>query len=153
MRTGRPPISDADKRQRGTFDRRWSEAARAERQEEKVVSLFGGQFLDAIPEPPEGLVAKAREEYFLWSRRLHEAGRLTQIWVEKITLYAFRKHATITRLAEGKSPKDGDLKACEIFLKELGALNIDAPRAGQEAVKSKFAHVGFANRVNRSTAS
>jgi hypothetical protein len=152
MRTGRPPLSDEEKKQRGTFDPRWSQEARSERQEDKVVALFGADKLETIPDPPEGLVSQARDEYFLWCRRLHEQGHLSQKWVEKILFYALRKHSTLVRLASGKLPKDGDLKACEMFIKELGALNIDAPRAGQEAPKSKFAHVGFANRVTRSTA-
>lgn len=152
MRTGRPPLSDEEKRRRGTLDPRWTEEARATRAESKVVSLFGADRLDAVPDPPEGLVAQARDEYFLWCRRLHEQGMLSQKWVEKILFYALRKHSTLVRLASGKLPKDGDLKACEMFLKELSALNIDAPRSGQEAPKSKFAHVGFANRVTRSTA-
>lgn len=152
MRTGRPPLSDAEKKLRGTLDKRWTEEARAERAESKVVALFGADKVDVIPDPPEGLVVQAREEYFLWCRRLQEQGLLSQKWVEKILFYALRKHSTLVRLAGGKMPKDGDLKACEMFLKELGALNIDAPRAGQETPKSKFAHVGFSNRVNRSTA-
>lgn len=152
MRTGRPPLSDEEKRLRGTFDPRWAEAARAERADAKVVSLFGADRIDVIPDPPDGLVAQAREEYYLWCRLLHKQGLLSQKWVEKILLYAIRKHSTLIRLASGKLPKDGDMKACEMFMKELGALNIDAPRVGQEAPKSKFAHVGFANRVTRETA-
>lgn len=146
MRTGRPPLSDAEKKLRGTFDPRWSEEARSERAEDKVVSLFGQDRLEAIPEPPEGLKPRALEEYWRWTRRLHELGRLSQVWVDKITLYAIRRHSIEARLIEGKAPKDGDVKGCELFLKELGALNVDQPRGNQESPKSKWERIGFASR-------
>ena len=148
MKSGRPPISDDEKKRRGTYDKRWSADARAARAEEKVVSLFGADSLRAIPDPPDGLSGKAEGEYRLWCRRLLDVGRLSSVWVEKITLYAIRKHSIETRLAEGKSIKDGDVRGCAQFLKELEALNIDAPRDGQEAPKSIWSSIGFASRAS-----
>lgn len=148
MKTGRPPLSDEEKKRRGTLDKRWTAEARAARAGDKVVSLFGPDNIRATPEPPEGLSEKARAEYHLWCRRLIEVGRLSSVWVEKITLYAVRKHSIETRLAEGKSVKDGDVRGCSQFLKELEALNIDAPRDGQEAPKSKWSKIGFASRAS-----
>jgi hypothetical protein len=145
MKTGRPPLSDAEKKLRGTLDPRWTEEARAQRAEDKVVSLFGGDRVEEIPPPPAGLTEKAQAEYWRWTRRLHEVGRLTQVWVEKCAFYAVRKHSIETRLAQGKPIKDGDVKAAELFLKELGALNVDQPRGGQEAPRSKWDRVGFAS--------
>lgn len=147
MKSGRPPISDEEKRRRGTLDKRWTEQARAARAETKVVSLFGADTLRSIPDPPAGLSEKAQSEYRLWCRRLLDVGRLSSVWVEKVVLYAIRKHSIETRLAAGKGVKDGDVRGCALFLKELEALNIDAPRDGQEAPKSKWSAIGFAGRV------
>lgn len=144
MRDGRPALSDAEKKRRGTFDPRYSEAERSGRSEAKVVSLFGQDALSVVPEPPRGLTQKALANYELWTRRLHEAGRLTQIWVDKITMYAVRRHSIEARLADGKSPKSDDIKACELFLRELGHLNVDQPRAGQDSTGKKFGRVGIA---------
>lgn len=146
MKTGRPPLSDAEKKLRGTFDPRFSEDARSERAEHKVVSLFGGERLNEIPDPPDGLGRRALDEYWRWTRRLQDLGRLSQLWVDKVTLYAIRRHSVEARLAQGRAPKDGDVKGCEMFLKELGALNVDQPRAGQEAPASKWEQIGFASR-------
>lgn len=146
MKTGRPPKSDAEKRQAGTFDPRFSEAARVERAEAKVVALFGQSPLAQIPEPPAGLSEAAADEYWRWARHLHSAGRLTQVWVDKILFYAIRRHSIMAKLNAGKLPKDGDQKACEMFLKEIGAANIDQPIAGQDKTESKWAKFGFAAR-------
>lgn len=142
MRTGRPTLSDAEKARRGTTDKRFTEEARAARSEDKVVALFGQDGLSSVPDPPGGLSARATEEYFLWSRRLMEVGKLSAIWVDKIVLYAVRKHSIEARLAEGKMPKDGDVRGAEMFLKELAALNVDAPRAGQAAPDTKWRIIG-----------
>jgi hypothetical protein len=142
MKTGRPTISDAEKARRGTLDKRWSEDARTERAEQKVVALFGQDNLATVPEPPVGLSERAVEEYRLWARRLLEVGKLSSIWVDKVTLYAIRKHSIEARLASGKPPKDGDVRGAEMFLKEISALNVDVPRAGQEAPKSKWQPIG-----------
>ena len=137
MKTGRPGESDVEKRRKGTFDPRYSEATRADRSEQKVISLFGADRLDAIPEAPAGLSDKAKDEFTLWVRRLLEQERLSQIWVEKITFYAIRKHKILSRIEKGEVPSADDVKGCELFLKELGAMNIDAPRAGQAPAVSR----------------
>lgn len=137
MKTGRPSESDIEKRRKGTFDPRYSEAARAERSEQKVVSLFGADLLSSTPSAPPGLSDKAAEEFNLWCRRLHEQDRLSQIWVEKITFYAIRKHKILARIEKGEVPSADDVKGCELFLKELGAMNIDAPRSGIAPVVSR----------------
>lgn len=147
MKTGRPPISDAEKKRRGTFDPRWSEEKRAARAQNNVVALFGADAVASIPEPPAGLSERAKAEYERWTRRLFELGRLTQVWLDKITLYAIRRHAIETRLAEGGLPKQDDQKACEMFLKELAALNVDAPQAGQTPGEGRFRRVAALSQM------
>lgn len=146
MKTGRSPQSDAEKRRKGTFDPRFSEAVRKERAQAKVVSLFGADKLSEIPEPPEGLSAQAVQDYKLKVRRLHEMGRLTQTWVDKTVLYAVRRHSILHRLKEGRPPKDGDLRGCETYLKEYAALDIDAPPPNSPQGASKWSVIGFAPR-------
>lgn len=147
MKTGRPPLSDAEKKRRGTFDPRYAEATRVGRAEEKIVSLFGGDAVDEIPPPPPGLALEAAAEYHRWTRRLHETGRLTRVWLDQILMYAIRRHKVLSRMAEGKLPADPDMKACESFLKSMNALNVDIPTASQTGVDTPFKRIGFANRV------
>jgi hypothetical protein len=147
MRTGRPPLSDATKRQRGTLDPRWTEQARAGRAESKVVALFGEDSLKVIPDPPAGLHPSAAAEYGRWCRVLHESGKLTALWVKKITLYAIAEHNCLSRLAEGKLPRGQDMTAQKSFLSELGAINADTPATAGEGERRKFARFGFASRV------
>jgi hypothetical protein len=147
MKTGRTALSDAAKKQAGTFDPRWSAEARAERAEQKVVALFGADRLNVIPEPPPGLSDEAANEFKLWTRRLHEQERLSQIWVEKITFYAMRKHKVMAKVAKGEMPSADDLKGCELFLRELNALNIDAPTAGSQPEASRGARTAALSRM------
>lgn len=152
MRTGRPPLSDEEKRLRGTFDPRYSAAERSARTEAKVVSLFGSAALDEVPPPPAGISGDALVEYQRWTRRLHECGRLTQTWVDKVTFYAARRQRMTMNLAGGKAPTNADLRACELFMKELSAINVDQPRPQGAAPESKWGRIQIATRKSRSSA-
>lgn len=147
MRTGRTPHSDAEKRRKGTFDPRFSEEARAERAHAKVVTLFGGDRLGEVPEPPEGLSPQAVQDYYAKARRLHETGRLTQTWVDKTVLYAVRRHSILMRIREGKAPKDGDLRGCEMYLKEFAALDIDVAKPAAGAPEKRFSPIADMARM------
>ncbi|MGL4638067.1 MAG: hypothetical protein ACRCWF_18960 [Beijerinckiaceae bacterium] len=146
MKTGRIRLSDEEKKRRGTFDERYSEAASVERAQQKVVSLFGGEVLSEIPAPPDGLSKIAQDEYWKWTRMLHTAGRLSELWLAKIQTYAISRHSIVSKLAEGKMPPDGALRRCDVFLKELGALNVDQPQIGSD-VGSKWKKFGAAQRI------
>jgi hypothetical protein len=143
---GRPALSDAEKIKRGTFDPRWSEKSRVERKIDKVVSLFGDA-ISVVPPAPKGLHEDTQREYQRWCRALLESGRLTVLWVEKITLLAMAKHNNLTRLSDGKMPRGEDMRAMKTILSELTGINADTPISTTGEQGRKFARFGFAGRV------
>lgn len=146
MRTGRPPKSDADKKRRGTLDPRFTEQARAARSEDKIVSLFGGEPVSVIPDPPPGLDATAAAEFQEWCQRLLDLGKLSKVWIMKVELMALARHANLRRLADGKLPRSQDIITVKAILSDLGSFNIDKPTAIGSEQTAKFAYAGFANR-------
>lgn len=146
MRSGRPPLSDAEKKKRGTFDPRFTAAAREERSAQKVVSLFGADVVSTMPEPPEGLHPAAASEFREWCQRLLELKKLSKVWITKIELLAMARHASLVRIAEGKLPRGGDLAVIKSILSDLGALNVDKPASPSAESDNRFAFTGFANR-------
>ena len=140
---GRPALPDAEKKRRGTFDPRKSEAARAQ----KVVALFGDQ-IEHIKDPPAALHADAKREYWRWCEGLRAAGKLTHLWVERVLSYSIARHNVLTSIDKGKLPRSDDMRFIQAFQRDVGFIDADTPIAGQAAGDGrKFARIGFASRV------
>jgi hypothetical protein len=142
---GRPPKSDAEKRLKGTFDPRFSEAARAANLQGNVVALRP-DVVSSLPECPNSLSGEAKEFFLKWTRRLYETGKLTELLILEVeTAAAAHQNIRIAGRA-GKSSKGGDMTAIRAFINKMTYLSVDTPAALGDAKPSKWAAIGFAPR-------
>ena len=141
----RPGLSDEEKRARGTFDARYSEAAKSARAESNVVAIFGDR-LEAIPDPTVPLAASALTFYRKWSQRLFDLGKLTELAVMEVQAAAAAQHGIEVRMREGKLPRGQDQQAVTRFLNRMRELNVDAPSSPSQVGVSKWSQLGFAKR-------
>lgn len=144
-RSGRRPLSDEEKRRRGTLFKGRSEADYAKRHVAQVVT---GPWLDKIPEPPLPLSDVGRREYDTIIRAIYDQGRLT-LSTARLTMLAAIAWEEICRLREaGKPVPYSRITQHERLLDKLRIAetpNIATP--GNRP--NKFAHHGFANRWRR----
>lgn len=147
MKEGRPPISDDEKKRRGTLDKRWSEEARAERKFSKIVSIHKDGAAQALPPPPDGLTPRAYNEYMLWGRTLLERGLLSAANASDLRLYAMACNNAELKTAAGKSVSGSDLATQRRFLDIIRAVDLPQQLAAPET-KSIWSGIGFAGRVS-----
>jgi hypothetical protein len=144
LKSGRLPTSDAEKRQKGTFDPRYSEEARAKRLQGNVVALRP-DLVSTLPECPDSLAGEARDFFLKWTRRLYETGKLTDLLVLEVE-NAASAHQNIRVLGrDGKAAKGADMTVIRSFISRMTYLSVDTPSAPQ-VTTSKWSAIGFAPR-------
>lgn len=135
--------SDADKLADGTFDKRYSEAARAERAAQKIMSFPTHR---EIPEPSVPLNEVGLAEYNKLCRIVLDAGRLTE-FTRLAAESAATAHQQIHKLmAEGRDVPTSLIQTKVKAIQQLQLAEAAAPIGNQGANQSKFRHAGFSNR-------
>lgn len=113
------PISDEEKKRRGTFRADESKQARINRAAQKIIT---GVFLTKIPEPsfplgPKGSVR--RDEYDQITKMLFEQGKLTEVNVKWAEAAAITKGEIHAALEAGKNVSSKNIEAYKAILSKL----------------------------------
>lgn len=142
---GRPHLSDAEKRQRGTFDPRYSEEARGKAAAAKVIAFPS---LQDIPKCSFPLDEEGQRIYDDLTRTLFEQGRLTVLTHLEISALAGGISAERGKIEKGKAPS---AIAFVRFLERIDKLqraSVDRAYAGSstDGRANKFQTSGFAAR-------
>jgi hypothetical protein len=140
---GHNRLSDAEKIRRGTFDKRTSEAAQAEKAGRKVVV---GPWLNEIPDPELPLNEIGRKKYDELARSLFETGKLTmatKMLAEQVAVLFQQMHQL---LSAGKSVPTNLSEKIQRVIFQLGIAENAPQIAAPQGQKRKFAHCGFSSK-------
>ncbi|WP_293862458.1 hypothetical protein [uncultured Alsobacter sp.] len=143
---GRPALTDAEKKAKGTFDPRYSADARAERATEKVVTL---PVLDHIPKcrlplAPGGI---GQETYDSLIRTLHEQKRLTVMSHLEVEALAAGYEVLHRKMSAGGNVPASAIQGILSRIDKLQRMDVDRPFAGSSTDRpNKFSRNGFAQR-------
>jgi hypothetical protein len=143
--SGRPSLSDAEKKALGTFRQDRSEEVRLARDAAKIVT---GIFLPKVPEPSLPLNEIGRGKYFEIATLLFNDGKLSMIVVEDVQRYAVMFQQASARMTAGKHVSQQLLDAMDSLLRRLRVAESAKPLAPAEKGK-RFDGAGFSN--NRSS--
>lgn len=144
---GRPALTDAEKKAKGTFDPRYSAEARAAAATSKVVAF---PTLDQIPECrfPLKEGGHGQKAYTEIVRRLHEQQRLTMMAHLEVELLALGLDDIHSKLAAGQRVPSTAITTILGRLDKLQRMDVDRAFPGSEGGgrQNKFSRNGFASR-------
>lgn len=143
---GRPALTDAEKREKGTFDPRYSAEARAAAAAEKVVSF---PELVEIPSCRFRLTPGGHGEkvYTELMRRLHEQRRLTMMMHLKVEAIAAGIEDIHRKVDEGLRVPATAYTTLLQAVEKIERMNVDRAFPGSSAESTnKFSRNGFAQR-------
>lgn len=136
--------SDQAKKNKGTFDKRWSMERVIERKAAKVIT---GKFFSAIPVATMPLNPVGENEYKKLAQALLDQNRLTEVTQRQAMLCAIAHQQMVYCLEHGKPVTT---KLMEMMSKSLAILaladsakNIAPPK---KATETKWGMAGFANK-------
>lgn len=143
---GRPALSDAEKRAKGTFDPRYSAEARGERATSVVVPFPTLQDVPPcrFPLTPGGAGEQTFNQLI---RTLHEQKRLTVLTHMEVEMLSAGLDNIHKRMAEGKNVPASSFTNILARIDKLQRAENDRAYAGSELPRqNKFARNGFAAR-------
>lgn len=143
---GRPALTDAEKKAKGTFDPRYSAEARAEAATSKVVAF---PTLEEIPACRFALKPKGHGEevYTEVMRRLHEQKRLTMMVHIEVELLAATLDDIHAKMAAGQRVPASAFTSALARLDKLQRMDVDRAFHGSSTDRpNKFSRNGFAQR-------
>lgn len=140
MGSGRPRLSDEEKKRRGTY--RPSNEKKLE--ERRVAKVIAGPWLTSIPEPEYVLNDVGRAKYDELTGELFDQRKLTKITVTLASVAALM-HQKFADMAEnGKYPSANDVSKFQSALRELNIAS-HAKVTAAPGQKNRFAGSGFSN--------
>lgn len=139
MGSGRPRLSDAEKKAKGTFRADESEEARLAKNASKVIT---GVFFAKVPEPSLPLDAVGKAYYFNQATLLLNGNKLTSVTCGDCERMAVMHQQMHARLLAGKPVSMDLIKRMDAISVRLGIAEVATPIAnpGQQ---NKFARSGF----------
>lgn len=138
--SGPPPLSDEEKRKRGTFRPDQSEQVYNERRGARVVS---GPWKTSIDEPTLPLGEIGKVEYRKYAQMLLEQNKLTMVSQNVAQLAAAQWEKIHAEMAAGKTPSASAWTQMNRTIAQLGIAEKATPVGGPRS--NKFEACGFAN--------
>lgn len=139
--SGRPRLTDEEKKAKGTFRPSQSAAVYASNDAAKVIT---GVFLAKVSDPELPLCAVGKKKYFELANLLMNGNKLTQVTRDYCEVVAVIWAQINQRLLDGKSPPMQMMVKYDQMMRELKIAE-DAPAIADPTKKNKFSNVGFAN--------
>jgi len=137
-------ISDAEHKARGTFKPGKSDEARAAGQVAKILAF---PVMREIPPCGFPVNDHGQRTFDHWTRRLLDAGLLTETSISQIENLALQDHVISARMAEGKEPPNRAIEVRRQILHWLEQMNVSESVVSGQKKKSAFASNGFPSRL------